>query len=74
MQGDRDGKGSIRVHNRELQEDIFAVLGYSAEEFSERFSQLLDAFEYGAPPHGGIAPGMTDLRWYCLGAIQSEMS
>ena len=50
--------GSIRVHDRELQERIFAVLGYSSEEVSERFGQLLDAFEYGAPPHGGIAPGI----------------
>ena len=59
--------GSIRVHNRELQEDIFAVLGYSAEEVSERFSQLLDAFEYGAPPHGGIAPGIDRLAMVLLG-------
>lgn len=53
--------GSIRVHNRELQEDIFKVLGYSRDEVSERFAQLLDAFEYGAPPHGGIAPGIDRL-------------
>ena len=50
--------GSIRVHNRDLQEKIFEVLGYSKEDVSERFSQLLDALEYGAPPHGGIAPGI----------------
>ena len=59
--------GSIRVHKRELQEDIFAVLGYSADEVSERFSQLLDAFEYGAPPHGGIAPGIDRLAMVLLG-------
>jgi aspartyl-tRNA synthetase len=53
--------GSIRVHNRKLQEDIFEVLGYSRDEVSERFAQLLDAFEYGAPPHGGIAPGIDRL-------------
>ena len=49
--------GSIRVHQRDLQEKIFEVLGYSREEMSERFSQLLNAFEYGAPPHGGMAFG-----------------
>lgn len=59
--------GSIRVHNRELQEDIFGVLGYSREEVSERFSQLLDAFEYGAPPHGGIAPGIDRLIMILMG-------
>ena len=59
--------GSIRVHHRELQEKIFAVLGYSLEEVSERFSQLLDAFEYGAPPHGGIAPGIDRLAMVLLG-------
>ena len=59
--------GSIRVHNRELQEDIFEVLGYSREEVSERFAQLLDAFEYGAPPHGGIAPGIDRLIMILMG-------
>ena len=53
--------GSIRVHNRALQERIFALLGYSKEQVSERFGHLLNAFEYGAPPHGGIAPGIDRL-------------
>ena len=59
--------GSIRVHKRELQQKIFSVLGYSVEDVTERFSQLLDAFEYGAPPHGGIAPGIDRLVMVLLG-------
>ena len=53
--------GSIRVHRRELQERIFGALGYTDEEIEERFGQLLTALEYGAPPHGGIAPGIDRL-------------
>ena len=59
--------GSIRVHHRDLQEKIFEILGYSREEMSERFGQLLNAFEYGAPPHGGIAPGIDRLAMVLLG-------
>ena len=59
--------GSIRVHDRGLQERIFGVLGYSQQEVSDRFRQLLDAFEYGAPPHGGIAPGIDRLVMLLLG-------
>ena len=53
--------GSIRIHTRELQERVFKVLGYSPDEMARRFGQLLTAFEYGTPPHGGIAPGIDRL-------------
>ncbi len=53
--------GSIRIHNRQLQEKIFSLLGYSKDDAEKRFGQLLDAFNYGAPPHGGIAPGIDRL-------------
>ncbi len=59
--GEELGSGSIRVHNRALQERIFKVLGYDEEQVEERFGQLVHAFEYGAPPHGGIAPGIDRL-------------
>ncbi len=50
--------GSIRIHIREIQDKIFNLLGVSEEEKNRRFGHMLDAFEYGAPPHGGIAPGI----------------
>ena len=55
------GGGSIRIHNGELQEKIFEVLGFTKEQAQEQFGFLLDAFKYGAPPHGGIALGLDRL-------------
>ncbi len=66
--GSELASGSIRIHRRELQEKIFGVLGYSKEQVEERFGHILEAFEYGAPPHGGIAPGIDRLVTILAGA------
>ena len=59
--GSELASGSIRIHNRQMQEKIFGILGHSKEDTVAQFGQLLEAFEYGAPPHGGIAPGIDRL-------------
>jgi aspartyl-tRNA synthetase len=50
--------GSMRIHQRDIQEKMFSVLGYSPQDAEQRFGHMLQAFEFGAPPHGGIAPGI----------------
>lgn len=53
--------GSIRIHDRAIQEKIFGLIGLDVEDAKQRFGHMLEAFEYGTPPHGGIAPGIDRL-------------
>jgi len=61
--------GSIRIHERDLQEKVFGILGMDPERIRSQFGHLLDAFEYGVPPHGGIAAGIDRLM---MAIIETE--
>jgi len=65
------GGGSVRIWRRDLLERSFALQGQSAEAMREKFGAILDAFDYGAPPHGGIALGID--RWAALFAKQTNI-
>ena len=65
--GNEIGGGSIRIHRRDVQERVFSVMGLTEEEATEKFGFLLDAFSFGAPPHGGIALG-----WDRINALLSR--
>ena len=61
INGDEMGGGSIRIHDSEIQSRMFKALGFTAEEAEEKFGFLIEAFRYGAPPHGGLAYGLDRL-------------
>ena len=67
LNGTELGGGSIRINTPELQESMFKALGFSAEDAQERFGHLINAFKYGAPPHGGIAYGLDRLVMHLAG-------
>lgn len=67
LNGYEVGGGSIRIHDNKLQQTMFKALGFTEESAQERFGFLLDAFKYGAPPHGGLAYGLDRLAMLICG-------
>lgn len=67
LNGEELGGGSIRIHNTELQQKMFEVLGFTTEKAWERFGFLLEAFKYGPPPHGGLAFGLDRIVMFLAG-------
>ncbi|MEE8045821.1 MAG: amino acid--tRNA ligase-related protein, partial [Dehalococcoidia bacterium] len=65
--GSEMGSGSIRIHDKDLQTRLFNIIGYTEDQISDRFGQLLTAFTYGAPPHGGMGLGLDRLVAILLG-------
>ena len=61
LNGYEVGSGSLRIHNASIQQKVFDILGISQTEAQDKFGHMLEAFKYGAPPHGGIAPGIDRL-------------
>ena len=70
MNGYELGGGSIRIHSSSVQKNIFDILGISDDEANEKFGFLMDAFKYGAPPHGGMAFGFDRIVMLLAGSNQ----
>lgn len=67
LNGTELGGGSIRIHKSEIQQKMFAALGFTKEDTQERFGHMIEAFKYGAPPHGGLAYGLDRIVMWLAG-------